>query len=174
MQPFDTLESFTNEGVKTVEYKISATEAFYKYSDMVYRLAFARVKNKYDADDILQDVFLRFIKAKEKVNNEEHAKALLIKITINCSKSLLTSSWFKKTEPLSETLSVSDETKETLDAVLRLPQKYRTVIHLHYYCGYSVDEIAKILSTKPSTVKSQLHRARQKLKVSLEGDEINV
>lgn len=157
-----------------MEYKISATEAFKRYSDMVYRLAFARVKNKYDADDILQEVFLRFIKCKEKVNNEEHTKALLIRITINCSKSMLSSSWFKKTEPLSENLSVSDQSFDTLDAVLRLPQKYRTVIHLHYYMGYSVDEIAKILKSKPSTVKSQLHRARQKLKSDLEGVEANV
>ncbi len=157
-----------------MEYKISATQAFNRYSDMVYRLAFARVKNKYDADDILQEVFLRFIKVKENVNNDEHAKALLIRITINCSKSLLSSSWFKRTEPLSENLSVSDPGFDTLDAVLRLPQKYRTVIHLHYYMGYSVEEIAAILKSKPSTVKSQLHRARQKLKIDLEGEEVNV
>lgn len=157
-----------------MEYKITASEAFKRYSDMVYRLAFARVKNKYDADDILQEVFLRFIKVKEKINNEEHAKALLIRITINCSKSLLMSSWFKRTEPLSETLSVSDKEIDTLDAVLRLPQKYRTVIHLHYYMGYSTDEIAAILKSKPSTVKSQLHRARQKLKIDLEGVEVYV
>ena len=157
-----------------MEYKISATTAFNRYSDMVYRLAFARVKNKYDADDILQEVFLRFIRIKEKVNNDEHAKALLIRITINCSKSMLSSSWFKRTEQLNEHLSVSDPNFDTLDAVLRLPQKYRTVIHLHYYMGYSVDEIAVFLKSKPSTVKSQLHRARQKLKIDLEGEEINV
>lgn len=157
-----------------MEYKISAAEAFKKHSDMVYRLAVARVKNKYDADDVLQEVFLRFIKAKDKVENEEHLKALLIRITINCSKSMLTSSWFKRTEALSESFSVSDEYSDTLDSVMRLPQKYRTVIHLHYYMGYSVDEIADILKSKPSTVKSQLHRARQKLKLDLEGVEINV
>lgn len=157
-----------------MEYKISAAQAFEKYSDMVYRLAVARVKNKYDADDILQEVFLRFIKYKDKVENEEHLKALLIRITINCSKSLLTSGWFKRTESLSESLSVWDEYSDTLDAVLRLPKKYRTVIHLHYYMGYSVEEIAKILKSKPSTVKSQLHRARQKLKIDLKGDEVNV
>ena len=157
-----------------MEYKITAHEAFNRNSDMVYRLAIARVKNKYDADDILQEVFLRFIKHKDKVENEEHLKALLIRITINCSKTLLTSSWFKRTEPLSENLSVQDEYSDTLDAVLRLPQKYRTVIHMHYYMGYSVDEIATILKSKPSTVKSWLHRARQKLKTDLEGDEINV
>lgn len=157
-----------------MEYKISAAQAFEKHSDMVYRLAFARVKNKHDADDILQEVFLRFIKSKGKVENEEHLKALLIRITINCSKTLLTSSWFKRTEPLSENFSVTDEYSDTLDAVLRLPQKYRTVIHLHYYMGYSVDEIASVLKSKPSTVKSQLHRARQKLKIDLKGDEVNV
>ena len=157
-----------------MEYKITAQEAFKKYSDMVYRLAFARVKNKYDADDILQEVFLRFIKCKDKVNNDEHVKALLIRITINCSKSMLSSSWVKRTEPLIEHLSVSDPSFDTLDAVLRLPQKYRTVIHLHYYMGYSVDEIATILKSKPSTVKSQLHRARKMLKIDLEGVEANV
>ena len=154
-----------------MEYKISAQEAFKRYSDMVYRLAFARVKNKYDADDVLQEVFLRFIKQKGKVNNEEHAKALLIRITVNCSNSMLSSSWFKKTEPLDEALSVSPSESDTLYQVLRLPKKYRTVIHLHYYMGYSVDEIAEILKTKPSTVKSQLHLARKQLKTELEGAE---
>ena len=157
-----------------MEYKISASEAFKKHSDMVYRLAAARVKNKYDADDILQEVFLRFIKVKDKVENDEHLKALLIRITINCSKSMLSSSWFKRTESLSESFGVLDEYSDTLDAVLRLPKKYRTVIHLHYYMGYSVNEISSILKSKPSTVKSQLHRARKQLKIELEGEEVNV
>ena len=157
-----------------MEYKISAAEAFNKYSDMVYRLAFARVKNKYDADDILQEVFLRFMKQKSKLNNEEHTKALLIRITINCTKSLFTSSSFKRNQALDENLSVDMPERDTLDAVLRLPQKYRTVIHLHYYCGYKIEEISEILHTKPSTVKSQLLRARQKLKTYLEGVEFDV
>ena len=84
---------------------------------------------------------------------------------------MLSSSWFKKTEPLDEALSVSPSESDTLYQVLRLPKKYRTVIHLHYYMGYSVDEIAEILKTKPSTVKSQLHRARKQLKTELEGAE---
>lgn len=157
-----------------MEYKITASEAFKKHSDMVYRLAFARVKNKYDADDVLQEVFLRLIKCKDQIQNDQHLKALLIRITINCSKSMLGSSWFKRTEPLSENLSVSDEYSDTLDAVLRLPVKYRTVIHLHYYMGYGVDEISGILKSNPSTVKSQLHRARKLLKIDLEGEKVNV
>lgn len=155
-----------------MENKITASKAFEEYSDMVYRLAFARVKNKYDADDILQDVFIRYMKSKQDISDLEHAKALLIRITINCTKSLFTSSNKKKTAPLDEFMSVDMPARDTLEAVLKLPLKYRTVIHLHYYCGYNVDELSRILNSKPSTVKSQLHRARLKLKDYLEGDEL--
>lgn len=148
-------------------YKISAEDAFNKYSDMVYRLAFARVKNTYDADDILQNVFLRFIKYSKKVTDEQHTKALLIRITINCTKSLFKSNTAKKTQPLDENITIGMPERDTLEAVLRLPVKYRTVIHLHYYCGYTADEIAQILKTKSSTVKSQLYRARQMLKLDI-------
>lgn len=153
---------------------LSVERVFDKYSDMVYRLAFARVKNKYDADDILQEVFLRYMRTKKQPQSEEHIKALLIRITINCSKSSLTSVYRKRTEPLSEQLSVSDGNFDTLDAVLRLPLKYRTAVHLHYYCGYSVEELAAILSVKPSAIKSQLFRARKMLAKELKGDELNV
>lgn len=157
-----------------MEKVLNVQRAFDKYSDMVYRLAFARVKNKYDADDILQEVFLRYMRTKKQPQSEEHIKALLIRITINCSKSSLTSVYRKRTEPLSEQLSVNDGNFDTLDAVLRLPLKYRTVIHLYYYCGYSTEEIASILSLKYTTVKSQLFRARKLLAKQLEGDELNV
>ncbi len=157
-----------------MEKKIPASKAFKEYSDMVYRLAFARVKNKFDADDILQDVFIRYMKSKQEVSDLEHAKALLIRITINCTKSLFLSNARKKAAPLDEFMSVDMPSRDTLEAVLNLPMKYRTVIHLHYYCGYGIDELARILDTKPSTVKSQLHRARLKLKDYLEGDEFDV
>ena len=143
--------------------------AFHKYSDMVYRLAFVRTKSTADSDDILQEVFLRYMKVWGKIESEEHLKAMLLKITVNCSNSLKTSFWFKKTEGLNENIAVTDNISETnvLDEVLKLPLKYRTVIHLHYYCGYSVEEIAKTLKINPSTVKTHLHRARQILKNTL-------
>ncbi|MCQ2477808.1 MAG: sigma-70 family RNA polymerase sigma factor [Clostridia bacterium] len=149
----------------------SPDAVFNEYSDMVYRLAFARVKNKYDAEDILQETFVRFMKCKNKPTDSEHTKALLIKITVNCSKSLLTSAWFKKTAPIDENIPYEMKESDTLSAVLSLPLKYRTVIHLHYYCGFSVNEISDILSSKPSTVKSRLLRARGLLKNKLEGVE---
>lgn len=156
-----------------MEVKYTAETAFEKYSDTVYRLAFARMKNKYDADDILQEVFLRYIRSGERAESEEHLKLLLIRITINCTKSGLTSAWRRKTTELDESLCEYMPTGDTLEAVLSLPLKYRTVVHLHYYCGYSIEEISKILSTKPSTVKSQLFRAREKLKSLMEGAQNN-
>lgn len=146
--------------------------AFIKYADTVYRLSFVRTKSKADSDDVLQEVFLRYMKIWRKIESEEHLKAMLLRITINCTNSLKTSFWFKRTEQLDENISVTDNISETnvIEEVLKLPIKYRTVIHLHYYCGYSVEEIAKIENTKPSTVKTHLYRARQILKNTLRED----
>lgn len=149
-----------------------AAEAFEKHSDMVYRLAFARTRNRSDADDILQEVFLRYLKTGAPADSTEHEKALLIRITLNCTKSLLKRHQSQKTEELYETIPCPPERgRETLDAVLHLPMKYRTAVHLHYYCGYSVEEIAALTDSKPATVKSRLFRAREKLKQELEGVE---
>ena len=140
------------------------------YADTVYRLAFVRTKNKSDSEDILQDVFLRYMKIWKKIENEEHLKAMLLRITINCSNSLHTSSWFKKTTALEDNIPYTDNAAQTdvLVEVLKLPLKYRTAIHLHYYCGYSVNEIGEILKINPSTVKTHLSRGREILKRRLD------
>ncbi len=146
--------------------------AFNKYADMVYRLSLVRTKNISDSEDILQEVFLRYMKVWEKMESEEHIKAMLIRITINCTNSLLNSSWFKKTAPLDENIPYfADDKKSLLNEVLKLPVKYRTAVHLHYYCGYSVNEIAEIIKSNPSTVKTHLSRAREMLKKSLKVDD---
>ena len=147
---------------------------FNRYADTVYRLAFVRTKSKSDSDDILQEVFLRYIKIWQKMESEEHIKAMLLRITVNCSNSLKTSAWFKKTEPLDENFAVSGGFSDSnvLEQVLKLPLKYRTVIHLHYYCGYSVNEISKIQNINPSTVKTHLSRARAQLKNLIKADDI--
>ena len=142
-----------------------------KYFDTVYRLALSQTRNKDYADDILQDVFLRFIKTDTEFETEEHIKAWLIRVTVNCVKSMYTSSWFKRTTELSE--EIVFETEEHGDvyyATQALPQKYRTVVHLFYFEDMSVAEIAKTLNSKESTVKSQLHRAREMLKEKLKGE----
>ena len=148
--------------------------AFEKYADEVYRLAFVRTGSRSDSDDILQEVFLRYMRAWDKMQSEEHVKATLIRITVNCSIGLLTSAWFKKTVPLDENIPTADEYGEgnVLGEVLKLPLKYRTVIHLYYYMGYSVEEIAELTKTNPSTVKTRLSRARGRLKKTLEAEDL--
>ncbi len=143
-----------------------------KYSNMVFRLAFARTKNSHDAHDILQEVFMKYMNNRKKFNNEEHKKAWLIKTTINCSKTLLTCAWFRKTVPLEDNLV--DELKEKSEvyyAVLELPKKYRTVVHLFYYEDMSINEISSLLNINESTIKSQLHRARKLLKETLKEED---
>ncbi len=145
---------------------------FEKYADMVYRLSLVRTKNRHDSEDILQEVFLRYMKVWRSMESEEHVKAMLIRITVNCSKSLLGSAWFRKTEGLEEDLPApAEEGRDVLGAVLNLPLKYRTAVHLHYYQGYSVEEMAELLHTHPSTVKTWLFRARALLKEIIREEE---
>lgn len=151
---------------------VSKRQIVEKYYDMVYRLALAQTKNRDYADDVTQDVFLRFIRTEKEFESDEHVKAWLLRVTVNCSKSLFMSAWFKKTEPLDENEEIPFETEEKSDvyyAAQSLPAKYRAVIHLFYYEDMSIEQIAKTLNSKESTVKSQLHRAREMLKEKLKG-----
>ena len=141
-----------------------------KYSNMIYRLALVRTKTKENSEDVYQEVFLRLAKKMPNFESEEHEKAWLIRVTINCSKNLLNSKFLKNTTELKE--EIVFETKERHDiyyAVQELPLKYRTVVYLHYYENYKINEIGKILGIKENTVKSHLARAREKLKNAMEG-----
>ena len=141
-----------------------------KYSNMVYRLALTRTNSKENSEDIYQEVFLKLAKKMPKFESEEHEKAWLIRVTINCSKTMLNSSFVKHRAELDENLSF--ETPERHDiyyAVLNLPVKYRTVVHLYYYENYSIKEISKILKTNENTVKTRLARAREQLKNIIKG-----
>ena len=147
---------------------------FETYGDMIYRLALVRTKNAADAEDVVQEVFLRCLKSNPVFQSAEHQKAWLIKVTLNCSKTLLGSAFRRHSVPedaMGE-LSSEDETPDSTvyDAVLKLPEKYRTAIHLYYYEDYSVREIASATRATESTVKSWLHRARGMLKETLGGD----
>lgn len=155
---------------QTREYKHSIIE---KYFNLVYKLAVSQTGDIHNAEDITDEVFLKYMKCDKNFENEEHIKAWLIRVTINSSKSLFSSSWFKKTVPLEDTVPVEmpEDESEVYGAVLKLPQKYRAVIHLFYYEDYSTAQIAKALNTKETTVRSQLSRARDMLKNLLKGDE---
>lgn len=152
---------------------ISIEEVLERYSGMVFRLAFSKTRNKSDAEDITQEVFLKYIKSDKNFNDEEHRKAWLLKVTINSSKTLLMSAWFRRTtmiEEADEIVTELNEKSEVYYAVLKLPVKYRQIVHLFYYEDMSIENISKITGIKASTVKSQLHRARLMIKESLKED----
>lgn len=142
-----------------------------KYSDMVYRLAFSQTRSKSNADDVYQEVFLRYIRKKPEFENEEHRKAWLIRVTINCCKNLWLSSWKRKTVPLEDTISFEMQEEADLHYVIKkLPPKYRIIIHLFYYEDLSIEQMSKILNMKQSTIRTQLTRGRRMLKELLKGE----
>ena len=136
-----------------------------RYSDMVYRLAFARTGNRSDAEDLYQEVFLRYLTRAPAFTSEDHRKAWLLRVAVNCANRFHTAPWRKRTEPLSEALSVpAPEGEDLWEELRRLPERDRTVLHLYYYEDMTTEEIAKMLDRNPATVRSQLLRARAKLK----------
>lgn len=136
-----------------------------KHKDMVYRLAFTYLKNPYDAEDITQEVFLKYVTMDKTFQSDEHLKSWLITVTMNHCKNLLKSSWFKKTQPLDETIPFEQKKDSNLyHAVMKLSKDYRTAIYLFYYEDYSTKEIASMLGKNESTIRSHLARARKKLK----------
>ncbi|MCD8357310.1 MAG: sigma-70 family RNA polymerase sigma factor [Clostridia bacterium] len=142
------------------------------YRDMVYRLAFARMGTRYDADEVFQEVFVRYLNKQPKFRDEEHRKAWLIRVTVNCCNKLWNSSWRKKTEALQENLVwESPEDNDLHQALQQLPPKYREVIHLFYYEELSTAQIANVLHRKEATVRTQLTRARTMLRKILKEED---
>ncbi len=143
-------------------------QVYESYKNTVFGIAFNYTKNNSDANDILQDVFLKYFTSKKNFNDDEHVKAWLIRVTINACKKLHISSWRKKTVPLDENLPFEDkEPSELFNTVMNLPKIYRIVVHLYYYEGFSIQEISSILKVKEGTIKVRLMRARSMLKNKL-------
>lgn len=159
---------------KTTPVNHDLDSLFVTYGDMIYRLALVRTRSAADAEDVVQEVFLRCLRSNPFFENAEHQKAWLIKVTLNCSKSILGSAFRRHSVPEDAAGELSTHAEEpdstVYDAVMQLPEKYRTAIHLYYYESYSVKEIASIMRTTESTVKSWLHRARGMLKETLGGE----
>jgi RNA polymerase sigma-70 factor (ECF subfamily) len=146
-----------------------------KYAKMVYKLAYARTGSKSDADDIFQEAFLRYIRYGKGFENDEHEKAWLIRVTINCCNDLYRNRSIRKEEVLfAESMIMNDSDQEVKDLLLALPEKYRTVLHLHYFEDMRISDIAELLELSDSAVKMQLSRARTMLKENIERGEENV
>lgn len=156
----------------TKEDRITADAAIERYADMVYRLALSQMKNKTDADDLFQEVFVRLVSHIQDLESWEHVKAWLIRVTINCARKHFDQYWNRNVGYLEDTERIADEAapfempqeNPVRAAVSRLPVKYRTAVHLFYFEELSIAQIAQLTGQKESTVKSQMHRARDMLK----------
>lgn len=140
-----------------------------KYGNMILRLSYTYLKNIADAEDVVQDVFLKIVEKMPEVDDEAYEKAWIIRVTINICKNKLKMFWNKNVDLVDEMKEIAsfDEDNDNSDvfkAVMSLSEKYRMVIHLYYYEGYSTPEIANLIDKNEVTVRSLLHRAREKLK----------
>lgn len=136
------------------------------YGNSILRLAYSYLHNMSDAEDILQETLIKYMEANKNFESDIHKKAWLLKVAGNLSKNKVDYNRVRQTDELEETL-VMDEREDlsfVWDAVKKLPEKYREVIHLFYYEGYQTKEISKILSRNESSVRSDLKRGRERLK----------
>ena len=151
----------------------SAEELVSVYQNMLYRVALSHTGNREDAEDMVQETFLRWLRNRPEFDSEEHEKAWLLRVVINLCANLVKKKGNRGQAELLDIYPAADpEQHELMDTVMRLPPPYRDAVYLFYYEEYSTKEIAEILDQKESTVRSWLHRARQKLKGWLEDEEI--
>ncbi len=143
-----------------------------EYGDTLFRVAYSCLRNRSDAQDVMQETLLKFYMEKKPFQSPQHEKRWLIRVAVNESKKLLRSAWRRRSVPLEE----RDEavTFDTLaqqalfEEVMALPPKYRLAVYLYYYESFSVRQIAEALGANPSTVQTWLMRARGLLRESLQ------
>ena len=143
------------------------------YSDMLLRLCLHYVRQRSEAEDIVQTVYLRMIQSAPVFSSESHEKAWLIRTAINLCKDFYKSAAHRTSVPLYENSAVTqmEEPSDVLPLVRALPKKYKNVIYLYYYEQLTVPEISKMLGEKESTIASQLHRARNRLRTMMKGED---
>lgn len=152
------------------------TLAMTKYFPTVYRLAYARTRSRWDAEDVTQEVMLKLVAHSGSIRDEAHLKAWLLQVTAHQSVNLFRSAWRRLTAPLNEAVLESQSAPihdELDDALQSLSRDLRIIIHLYYYEDMSSAEIAKLLRISPEAARKRLSRARKQLQRALseEGGE---
>lgn len=140
-----------------------------QYGNMVFRLAFVKMKQKEQADDVFQDVFIKLIKLRNRLDSCEHEKAWMIKTTVNCCKDVWKSAWvrcvmYQTSESTNNDSKMVERDDSIYALVLKLSDKYRVIVHLFYYEEFTANEISQMLKMNINTVLTRLKRAREILK----------
>ncbi len=147
-------------------------QAYQKYGVMLYRVASVYLGFHQDAEDVCHTVFVRLLTKKPRFADEEHEKAWLLRVTANVCKDILKSRERRNAELSPDIAAQSGGDAHILDEIIALPVLYREALTLHYYIGYTVAEIARMLRVSQSAVKMRLRRGRELLKLELEREEI--
>ena len=152
--------------------RLSLEQAMGEHGKSVFAAALSLLKNREDAEDVVQDTFLRFYTGKKEFESDDHLRAWLLRVAVNRAKDLLRSAHRQRELPFAEAPAElafpSEESRELFRAVMDLPEVYRIVVHLYYYEDYPVKEIARILRLPQAAVKTRLFRGRQLLRKALE------
>ena len=144
----------------------------FQYENTLYRAALAILGDAHEAEDAVQDAFLRCLEKEPDFESPAHEKAWLLRVTVNGCKSRLRSLWRRRTAPLLDTYpAAGPEEQSLMETIGKLPAKDRTVLHLYYYAGYQTAEIAEMTGWREGTVRSRLTGARVKLGALLKGEE---
>jgi RNA polymerase sigma-70 factor (ECF subfamily) len=151
----------------------SIEEIYECHANMIYQVSFSYMKNAWDTEDIVEDVFVNLLKSKITFQSIEHEKAWLLRTAVNLCKNSL-KHWRRKNVNIDDYANLqsrNSQTSETFRAVMELPDKYKEAIYLHYYEGYTSEEISKILKRNQSTVRNHLQEAKKLLKEVLENEK---
>lgn len=140
------------------------------YGDMLFKLCVLQLGNEFDAEEAMQDTFIKLIYKAPKFNTNEDEKRWIIRVAINIYKDMRKGFWNKKVDKgdILNNFCTTDESKELQELILKLPQKYKEVIYLYYIEGYKAAEISNILKVSQSAVKMRLTRGREVLKSALD------
>ena len=178
MLPFVLIDCYTIKGRWTMDNVLYTDkliprewiiEKYQLYKDMLFRISYSYLGNKHDCEDILQEAFIKLCYHSPDFNSAEDEKRWIIRVTINLCKNHLKSSWHRRKTNLEEAAACSIEKNvDIFHEILRLPEKYKSVIQLYYFAGYKVLEIAEFLHISEGTVKMRLKRGRERLKIELE------
>lgn len=157
-----------NDELRHIEYAVE------KYSQMLFRICYGILCNKHDAEDALQETFLRYMLKAPLFKDSDHEKAWLIKVATNISKNMCRFNARHAAENLDDlrSIGIRDDDRDIFELIMHLPAKYKIVLDLYYIEGYKANEIAEITNTSPVTVRKRLQYGRKMLKKELERNDL--
>lgn len=158
-----------NDELRHIEYAVE------KYSQMLFRICYGILCNKHDAEDAVQETFLKYMTKAPLFRDSDHEKAWLIKVATNISKNMVRFNNRHAAENLDELrhIGISDDDKDIFTLIMHLPSKYKIVLDLYYIEGYKANEIAQITNTSPVTIRKRLQYGRKMLKQELERNDLH-